>query len=267
MVFALGKFRSNNPDWGSGSEQSEQLRPGMPAHRWLSDDLRAALVEGRFAEGERLPTEAELVLSYGVSRQTVRRAFQDLVAEGLVYRVPGRGTFATDFSKGGRYLRTIGTIEDLEAFAATEIETIQPLYLKADEEVAGRLDLPSVGVATMVYRRLYEKAAFNRTCVYLPPALAQQLVEAGGIPDRGPATVISALQKVLAEPIAGANQSITAVPVPPEVASLIDMEPGEPCLRTERLYFDTEGSPVELAVIHSNPSRYSYQLEVRCGTA
>ena len=61
----------------------------------VAREVRNRILQGDYADGRRLPTEAELAERHGVSRQTVRRAFQDLVAEGMVYRVPGRGTFVT----------------------------------------------------------------------------------------------------------------------------------------------------------------------------
>jgi len=60
----------------------------------LAREVRKQILQGRYADGRRLPTEAELSAQYQVSRQTVRRAFHDLVSEGMVYRIPGRGTFA-----------------------------------------------------------------------------------------------------------------------------------------------------------------------------
>ena len=63
------------------------------AYQSLASDLRRAVAAGHFDDGRALPTEAELSARHGMSRQTVRRALQELVDEGLIYRVQGRGTF------------------------------------------------------------------------------------------------------------------------------------------------------------------------------
>jgi DNA-binding LacI/PurR family transcriptional regulator len=55
--------------------------------------LRAAIVEGLYPAGQLIPSERELSNSKGLSRTTVRRAIQLLVNEGMLYRVPGSGTY------------------------------------------------------------------------------------------------------------------------------------------------------------------------------
>src|SRR3954452_20627780 len=102
---------------------------GQAAYRRLSAELRWAIEEGRFGDGGRLPTEAELGKEYGLSRHTVRQAFQSLGADGLVYRVPGRATFVTSISKRGRYLRVMGTLEEIMSWTGTELEVIDPIEL------------------------------------------------------------------------------------------------------------------------------------------
>lgn len=222
-----------------------------------------ALFEGRFKVGERMPTEAELAEMYGVHRQTVRRAFHDLVADGLVARIPGRGTFPTNFATRGHYVRSIGNIEDLQAFVGTEMELLQQIELRSDAEAAGRLGLQSKVVAAIALRRLYKNVPFGFTHVYLPPNLGLRLAESESLPTKGPGTVIGALAKLIPDTIAGANQIITAVPAPPDIAPLIDYEADQPCLRTERTYFDTTGTPIEVALSYYNPNHYAYRLQMR----
>lgn len=64
-----------------------------PKHRRISQELRQAIVTGRYSVGARLPSEAQLVRQHGVSRPTVIRALKDLEAAGLVERRMGSGSF------------------------------------------------------------------------------------------------------------------------------------------------------------------------------
>lgn len=61
--------------------------------RQIADQLREAIDRGRFKEGEKLPSEADLVEHYGVSRMTVRNSFSVLQGEGLVHAEHGKGVF------------------------------------------------------------------------------------------------------------------------------------------------------------------------------
>lgn len=134
----------------------------------LARELRAAILRQDFPEGVRLPTEAELADRFGISRQTVRRAFQDLVAEGLVHRVPGRGTFATPREE--QYLRQFGSVDDLMGLAIdTRMQVVTPLHPRVDVDAAGRLGLHSDRVHKVAFLRLHEDTAFCHTSVFLPP--------------------------------------------------------------------------------------------------
>jgi GntR family histidine utilization transcriptional repressor len=58
--------------------------------------LKAGLARARWRPGELMPSEAELVTQFGVSRMTANRALRELLNEGLVTRVQGVGTFAAE---------------------------------------------------------------------------------------------------------------------------------------------------------------------------
>lgn len=64
-----------------------------PKHQELFERLRAAIHDGQYAPGDRLPTEAELVEHFNVSRTTVNRALRDLQNEGMLTRRRGSGTY------------------------------------------------------------------------------------------------------------------------------------------------------------------------------
>jgi GntR family transcriptional regulator len=236
-----------------------------PAFRRLANDLRNQIHRGAFPADTSLPTEAELSLRYRVSRQTVRRAFHDLVAENLVFRVPGRGTFVTPPS--GRYLRQFGSVEDLMALSAdSQLCVLQPLTSAVDPTTAGRMRLPDDRVAIAGFLRLHQGEAFSHTTVYLPPWVrallgeVPELLSAGAVSQ---VTVIGLLDDVLERPIRDAEQSITVADAPHEVAAALDLPTGTPVLRIDRMYFDSTGEPVELAISHFHPDRYSYRVRLR----
>jgi GntR family transcriptional regulator len=231
----------------------------------LARKVRNDILSGRYTDGRRLPTEAELAQRHGVSRQTVRRAFQDLVAEGMVYRVPGRGTFARP--REGAYLRQFGSVEDLMALSAdTRMEIIQPLHRRVDVTAAGRLRLPSDAVWGLAFRRLHDGAPLCVTTVCLPPPVGELLRDLPELAAEGATsdvTVIGLLDTRLAAPIAEADQSITVAAADATAARHLGCPPGHPLLRIDRLYHDTEGTPVELAISHFLPERYSYRTHLR----
>lgn len=68
----------------------------LPKHERLRKRLIAELTTGRLKPGDALPTEHELTVAGKMSRNTVRQALADLEREGLIRRVPGRGTFVHD---------------------------------------------------------------------------------------------------------------------------------------------------------------------------
>jgi GntR family transcriptional regulator len=238
---------------------------GEAAYRMLGRELRQAILQHRYRDGARLPTEAELARDYRVSRQTVRRAFHDLVADGMVYRVPGRGTFAAP--RDGQYLRQFGSIEDLMGLSLdTRLEVLRPLHRQVSVEAASRLRLDSDAVHSVVFRRTHNGEPFCHTAVYLHPAAGAALA---GIPElaqpgaTSDVTIIGLLDTRLPAPIAEADQSITAAAAGPAVAAALGCRPGEPLLRIDRIYLTTDGQPVELAISHFLPEQYSYRVKLR----
>jgi GntR family transcriptional regulator len=235
-----------------------------PAYQALRQSLREDIAAGRFSDGARLPTESELVAQHGLSRQTVRRAFQDLVAEGVVYRVPGRGTYARD--GGHRYLRQLGSIEDLMSLSDdTTMEVLAGLRRRVDVDAASRMRLDDDVVYTVVFRRLHDGVPFVLTRVHLPEAVARPVLEVAELADGAvsTSTVIGLTEPHLAAPIAEAAQSITVSAADDEVAAAVGCGGGHPMLRVDRLYSDSAGIPVELAVSHFLPEQYTYRVTLR----
>jgi GntR family histidine utilization transcriptional repressor len=86
-----------------------RLSAAVAPYARVKQHLKHGLAAGRWPPGALMPSEAELVAEFGVSRMTVNRALRELQAEGLVERSQGVGTFAAPLHRVSSTL----TIRDL----------------------------------------------------------------------------------------------------------------------------------------------------------
>jgi GntR family transcriptional regulator len=233
------------------------------AHLEVSDFLREQLGKLETGGAGRLPTESELTEMFNVSRHTARRAYADLVAQGLVERTPGRGTYPVP---ARRFLMSIGSVDDLLARPEDrELRVTVPLSPVRDATAAMKLGLPSDDTLFLAYRLSYQDRPFALTQIHLPPHFGPLLADVDFLHKKGGVgrdTVVSILNRKLVHPVAMAKQLITAVAAPEDVAEAIECEAGQPLLKIEYLYFDTDARPVQQTTNFYNSDRYEYRAQL-----
>lgn len=62
----------------------------------LEQKLEEEIKKGVYKPGDKIPSENELPGKYGVSKNTARKAINELLKKGLIYRIQGKGTFVSD---------------------------------------------------------------------------------------------------------------------------------------------------------------------------
>ncbi len=82
----------------------------IPLHTQLLNELRHAILSGKLKPHEQLPGEYALITQLKVSRSTVQRAWQTAQDEGLIYRVPAKGTFVSEPTSTSSATRFVGCI-------------------------------------------------------------------------------------------------------------------------------------------------------------
>ena len=101
-----------------------------PPYVQVADDLRAAIAAGRYAPGERLPSNRDLAQEYGVALMTMQRALGALADEGHVALYKSRGTFVRS-TEGDQQPRP--TLDGLAQEVRELRETIQSLGARVAE--------------------------------------------------------------------------------------------------------------------------------------
>jgi GntR family transcriptional regulator len=225
----------------------------VPRYYEIEQALRGRVA--RLEPHSPLPSESQLCTEFGVSRMTARAAVQRLVQDGLVYRVPGRGTFVAE----SRANRTAGHIlsfsdEMRRKGRVPSSRVIERRRRRATEDEARRLGVHDVVVLRRV--RLadgkplaLERAVFpaERVSEALDANLEREslfrtLAAAGLVPTSGSAALV-------------------AEPANPEDARLLRVRRGAPLLVERRLIHDQDGKPLEWTESRYVGSRYGIDVD------
>jgi GntR family transcriptional regulator len=240
-----------------GRPPDEEPLRFVPRYYEIEQALRARIAELR--PDEPLPSDAMLCEEFGVSRMTARNAVQRLVQEGIVYRVPGRGTFVAEPPVHRQAGNLLSFTEEMRRRG--RVPTSQVLAREVREpgpSEASRLQLRP-GDAVIVLRRLrladeepvaIEEAVFPAAAVatLLESAdlehrsLHDTLVHGGHVPTQGRAR--------LGAEAAG-----------PEDALLLGVPEGSPLLVEKRVIHDQDGRPLELCESRYAGDRYGLDVQ------
>ena len=228
------------------------LAPYARVKKYLKDGLAA----GRWKPGGLMPSEAELVAEFGVSRMTVNRALRELQAEGLVDRSQGVGTFAARLSRLSSTLTIRDLHEEIEArghrhHAEVHLKRAE----KAPRELAGRLGLaPGARVFHSLIVHHDDGVPLQCEDRYVNPACAPGYLDV----DFTRTTPTHYLLEVA--PLWEAQYAIEASAPTPREARLLGIDPADPCLVVVRRTA-SRGVPITLARLVHPGARY--QLEGR----
>lgn len=239
------------------------LRPSDAGtlHGQIYRELSERITSGRAKPGDRMPTEAELTSTYGVSRTTARRALDDLRRIGLVERAPGRGTFVA-------HPRVAAPIPHLHSLTA-EVEALGfragsvQLGLEegvAGDELASQLRLAAQD-AVLFFRRL-------RTANEQPFFVARSAINVTRFPElrsidfSSPSlSLLESYERLTGRRPARATQWVSATAAGSAVAEALGCRTGEPTLLFERVLYLDGDVPVEHVSAHFRTS-YKYYTEM-----
>ena len=237
----------------------------LPKYHQVYLVLREQLEEGRFADG--LPGEFALMEEFKVARVTVRRALEQLAAEGLISREPGRGT--RPLSRAG--LRLVGDAHDtrranlhglLENLVTmglrTSVKVIDVSTVAASDAVAGALQL-DVGdpVQKAVRVRSTKAGPLSHITTFVPAEVARQF----GRRELARKPILMLLEEAGVK-VGRAHQTISARLADAVLAQHLDVSVGTALLAVRRLVRDDAERPVQWLHGFYRPDRYTYELEL-----
>ncbi len=238
---------------------SNDLSLPLPKYHQIYLVLREQLAEGRHASG--LPGELSLAEQFGVARVTVRRALQQLQAEGLVERAPGRGTVPRlpSSAPASSQARLNGLLENIVTMGlATKVRVLSCDGVPASSAVAQALQLP-LGSPVQKARRVRStrEGPLSLITTHVPADLATGF----GRRELARKPILILLEEAGVR-IGNARQTVSARLADAEAAQHLGVNVGSALLAVTRLIHDEAGRPVQWLHGLYRPDRYEYQMEL-----
>ncbi len=223
-----------------------------PRYHEIEQSLRARIAA--LEPHAPLPSDAQLCEEFGVSRMTARGAVQRLVHDGLVYRVPGRGTFVAPARANRTASHILSFSDEMRRRGRTpSSQVVHRRQRAATADERERLRVEEV----VVLRRV-------RLADGEPVALETAVFPAGVAPvlDAQPegASLFAALADAGLVPTAG-RASLAAEAATAEDARLLGVKRGAPLLVERRLINDQAGVPLEWTESRYAGARYGLDVD------
>ncbi|WP_336669910.1 GntR family transcriptional regulator [Tsukamurella sp. USMM236] len=228
----------------------------IPKHEQLRALLEQRCTDG-LEPGSALPSERQLCEEYGVSRITVREALRQLVAEGTLVRIRGKGTFVADRPARSR-LHLASFHEDMRRLGRNPSTVVLQTELRVPPpSTTSALQIRAADKAYHVKRlRLADGVPISVDDAWYPQAIAPGL-DAHDLTQ----SIYTLLRTEYGQAIDRAEQSIGAISSDGELARVLGIAPGTPILAFDRVAF-AAGTRVEHSYSWYRSDRYQVQMTV-----
>lgn len=234
----------------------------LPRYQRLRDELAKNIAERRWCPGDAIPTEQELAQSSGLAVGTVRKAVDLLVAEGLLQRFQGRGTFVRRASFDGSLFRFFRFQSKSGERRVPRSQILKRAVVEAPAAVAAQLRIaPEAQVIQMTRLRSIEEAPVLAEEIWLPYARFAAFADLA-LDEIGD-LLYPVYEASCNQVVASATETLTVETATARHARLLDIAPGTPIVVIERLAYGYDRHPLEWRRSRGPASQFIYQAEIR----
>ncbi len=233
----------------------------LPLYQRLHDEMLEKITRGEWRPDRAIPTEIELTKTYGVAIGTVRKAVETLVAEGLLERSQGRGTFVRRPSFDASLFRFFRHRTSSGERAVPEGRVLERSVATPPKQVAAALNIDARAKAIRLQRlRLIDDKVVLVEEIWLPKAPFAALLD----------LELSAFGNLLypfyeehcGQAIASAQETLTVEAADAKVGRQLGIAEGKPVVVIERLAFGYDRKPVEWRRSVGSADTFRYQVDI-----
>lgn len=242
------------------ASQAQAVLENRPLYLQARDALMHQIAKGTLQPGDFLPSEQQLAVTLGISIGTVRKATEELVAQGILDRQHGRGTQIVPHTSDRSRFRFFRFIHADGRPARLTTRLLARKVQSSSREEQQRLSLDKSDQVTVLTRVRSEKGVplvFER--IAIP---AQRFARLSIEPNRDMMEEIYVLyQKQCGEMVRSAVDEIEYNLAPPPVVKELDLATGSPILLVKRVATSLADEPIEFRQSWTQSLRYRSRLD------
>ncbi len=229
-----------------------------PLYAQVEEIIRQRLIDNYWNPGDALPSEIQLAAELGVSQGTVRKALNDMVAENLLVRHQGRGTFVSEHTERRALFLFFNLVGEDGSRTMPVSRVLSCEHRKATTEERAQLEL-AAGAEVITVRRV--RSLHGEPVIVDRVTVSRVLFPGLGSDVELPENLYRFYQGKYGVTIAKAQERVRAVSATAEEAKLLGLEDGAPLLEIDRISLTLDARPVEWRVSRCNTDRHTYVAE------
>lgn len=231
----------------------------MPLHIQLMNIIRDMIGSGELKAEDSIMPERELCAIQNVSRMTVNKAIVNLVNEGFLYRVQGKGTFVSAMKRRNRFSSMKGFTEVMKE-KGIQIKTDILSFEEDNKDEYIRKELKIEKGSQKIYRverlRYIEDEPFGIEISYIPKNICSDLKEDLKTNN----SLYSILSENYSYKMKRAEQIIEPIMLSKQEAELLKQDVGTLALKLKRTSYIDGDIPVEYTISIFRSDKYQYEI-------
>jgi GntR family transcriptional regulator len=236
-----------------------ELSP-VPLYAQIKERLRERILDGSYQPHAQFPSENEIGAIFNVSRITVRQALSDLEREGVIFRIPGKGTFVSK-SKAYQQLNQLEGFAEAMGRLGHDIfnHVTSHLTVPASQAVAHALKLEAEAAVTEIRRiRHLDGKPLSVELTYLSADIGERLKKE----NLATRDIFLILENDYGLSLGHADLKIDAISADKNLAADLQLAEGAALLRIERLTHTADGKPLDFEYLYFRGDAFQYRMQV-----
>ncbi|GBF34280.1 transcriptional regulator [Desulfocucumis palustris] len=243
-------------------QEGLNMDPRIPLYYQLMQFFRQQIEGGQYQAGDAFPSENELCERFSVSRPTVRQAINELVREGLLHRIKGKGTFVSAPKIEQDFIQKLMSFtEEMRQKGLKDSTRVLNLKVaSASKAVAAHL---SLGMDESVF--CLERLRFinGEPIVVVTTYLPQKNCPALDKHDLTNKSLYETLEKHYGIKVCRARRILEVEAANEEDAGLLGVEEGEPIQLSKTVAWNQFDKPIEFSIARYRGDRSQFTIELR----